>query len=91
MTRKLAVYFKLECIDERGTSSIAVSSGAACPINPSWLSCARLGDPVRQRVDAVLGPGQNLGMPHSGLPLGLDYGIPNILYFCVKITKEKPE
>ena len=43
MTRKLAVYFKLECIDERGISSIAVSSGAAYLINPRWSSCAQLG------------------------------------------------
>ena len=43
MTRKWAVYFKLECIDERGISSIAVSSGAAYLINPSWFPCAQLG------------------------------------------------
>ena len=83
--KNMSRIFKLECIDEHGISSIAVSSGAAYPINPSWLTCAQLGDAVR--VDAVMG--QNLGLPHSGLPLGLDYGIPNILYFCVKITKKK--
>ena len=30
-----------------------------------------------------------MGFPLSGLPLGLDYGIPNSLYFCVKITEKK--
>ena len=30
-----------------------------------------------------------MGFPLSGLPLGLDYGIPNSLYFCVKITGKK--
>ena len=30
-------------------------------------------------------------MAHSGLPFGLGYDRPKILYFCLNITKEKPE
>ena len=41
--KKMHVYFKLECIDEHGISSIAVSSGAAYLINPSWSPSAQLG------------------------------------------------
>ena len=82
MTRKWAVYFKFECIDERGISSIAVSSGAAYLINPDGL-------PVHNLVSYAIASWRGMGLPLSGLPLGLHYGIPNSLYFCVKITKKK--